>query len=220
MTFPESHQALPTRREEREELRNKGQFWTPAWVAKAMVRYAVGSGADRLLDPATGAGAFLEAWEEFRPDEDRSTFIGFDVDAALLDRPLYKKPYCRVENRDFLFFPPSGVFPSVVANPPYIRHHRIPKRVKEQLREIAVRHLGFALDGRAGMHVYFLVQALSLLQSSGRLFFIMPADTCEGVFADKLWRWITSRFRLDAVVTFTPVKRRRSRKSTRTPWSS
>jgi hypothetical protein len=32
----------------------------------------------------------------------------------------------------------------------------------------------------------------------------MPADTCEGVFAQTLWQWITSRYSLDAVVTFTP----------------
>ena len=32
----------------------------------------------------------------------------------------------------------------------------------------------------------------------------MPADTCEGVFAESLWEWITSKFRLEAVVTFSP----------------
>jgi adenine-specific DNA-methyltransferase len=46
------------------------------------------------------------------------------------------------------------------------------------------------------------LRALTLLESGGRLAFIMPADTCEGVFATTLWRWITERFRLDAVITF------------------
>ena len=63
---------------------------------------------------------------------------------------------------------------------------------------------GRALDGRAGLHVYFLIRALSLLEDGGRLAFIVPADTCEGVFSRPLWNWITSRFRLDAVVAFDP----------------
>jgi adenine-specific DNA-methyltransferase len=60
------------------------------------------------------------------------------------------------------------------------------------------------LDGRAGLHIYFLIRALTLLQENGRLAFIMPADTCEGKFANDLWRWILANFTLDAVIVFTP----------------
>lgn len=34
--------------------------------------------------------------------------------------------------------------------------------------------------------------------------FIMPADTCEGVFAPVLWNWITAKYRLEGVITFDP----------------
>jgi len=34
-----SHQKLPSNWDEREVLRDKGQFWTPSWVAEAMVSY-------------------------------------------------------------------------------------------------------------------------------------------------------------------------------------
>ena len=30
----------------------------------------------------------------------------------------------------------------------------------------------------------------------------MPADTCEGVFAPKLWKWIAGNYRIDAVIAF------------------
>src|SRR5262249_3985750 len=68
----------------------------------------------------------------------------------------------------------------------------------------SVELIGKELDGRAGLHIYFLLRALQLLSDGGRLAFIVPADICEGVFAQTLWRWISSRYRLDAVVTFTP----------------
>jgi adenine-specific DNA-methyltransferase len=61
------------------------------------------------------------------------------------------------------------------------------------------------LDGRAGLHVYFLLTALQMLEPGGRLAFIMPADVCEGVFAKRLWRWIAATYCLDGVVTFAPA---------------
>lgn len=43
-----SHQKLPTEWNEREILRDKGQFWTPSWVADAMVAY-VSQNTDLVL---------------------------------------------------------------------------------------------------------------------------------------------------------------------------
>jgi hypothetical protein len=63
--------------------------------------------------------------------------------------------------------------------------------------------VGFSLDGRAGFHVYFFLRALESLAENGRLAFIMPADVCEGIFAEKLWKWIAQNFCLECVVAFT-----------------
>jgi hypothetical protein len=62
--------------------------------------------------------------------------------------------------------------------------------------------MGKTLDGRTGYHVFFFMKALERLSAHGRLAFIMPADTCEGVFASTLWKWVLNTYRLDAVVTF------------------
>jgi len=110
-----------------------------------------------------------------------------------------------VELRDFVLNPPAGPFEAIVANPPYIRHHRLSAALKVKLRGLGIRIIGQPLDGRAGIHVYFLLRALQLLDPErGRLAFIMPADTCEGVFAPILWNWLSRRYRIDAVVTFDP----------------
>ena len=50
----------PTDWTEREALREKGQFWTPLWVAEAMVAYASAE-SETIFDPAVGAGAFFRA---------------------------------------------------------------------------------------------------------------------------------------------------------------
>ncbi len=91
---------------------------------------------------------------------------------------------------------------SIIANPPYIRHHRIDIETKTFLKNLCLKITGFKIDGRAGYHIYFLLQALNHLEKYGKLAFIMPADTCEGVFADKLWHWITEHYFLEGVIAF------------------
>lgn len=52
------HQKLPTNWDDREKLRDKGQFWTPGWVAEAMVSY-IAEDTELIFDPAIGRGAFF-----------------------------------------------------------------------------------------------------------------------------------------------------------------
>ncbi len=193
------HQIMPSDWTEREKLRNKGQFWTPSWVAEAMVAYAP-TNAKLVFDPATGRGVFLKAL--LKLNRPHVSFYGTDIDANVLADDIYNNNRCIVEERDFLKNPPQCKFNFIVANPPYIRHHRIDISTKTFLKQRAAGIAGFNVDGRAGYHIYFLIQALDRLAQNGRLAFIMPADTCEGTFARKLWKWISDRFCIDAVITF------------------
>lgn len=193
------YQVLPTSWTQREALRDKGQFWTPAWVAEAMVSY-VAPESGLIFDPATGEGAFFRAL--LKLDKSKISYFGIDIDKKVLEIPLYQKPNCHVENRDFIKNPPQRKFRAIIANPPYIRHHRIDKETKYILKQLSQSIVGFTIDGRAGYHIYFLIQALNLLESNGKLAFIMPADTCEGTFATKLWNWISRQYCIEAVVTF------------------
>ena len=195
------HQNLPTQWNEREKLRDKGQFWTPDWVAEAMVAY-VAQNADLIFDPGVGKGAFYSALEKVAP---KKKFFGTDIDPEIIEEARKEGVFGKnveLEIRDFILDPPRKFFKAIVANPPYIRHHRLSQEQKNHFRKISVMNLGDTLDGRAGFHIYFLIQALSLLDKDGRLAFIMPADTCEGVFSKKLWNWISRKFRIDAVITF------------------
>lgn len=199
--------SLPRSRLERERLRTKGQFWTPDWVADFMVAYVLQDKPSVLLDPAVGEGAFFRAAKRYAQRTGLTlSLCGRDVDAAVLNQAeaagLAHVDLANVRIQDFVLDPPSEKFPAIVANPPYIRHHRLSGEVKRALRNFAQATAGLRIDGRAGFHVYFLIRALEVLAPGGRLAFIVSADTCEGVFADALWRWICSRYRLDGVVTF------------------
>ena len=200
-------QKLPHNWEARERLRDKGQFLTPPWVAEAMIAYLIDD-VDLIFDPAVGSGAFYIALKNLKAELNKKiTFYGTDIDENIIKEGIEEGTFdsdCRLEVNDFIFSPPLKPFRAIVANPPYIRHHRLPLDLKNRLKEISLKILGFKLDGRAGLHIYFLIQALDLLESGGRLAFIMPADTCEGIFAEKLWKWITNKYCLESVITFLP----------------
>lgn len=194
-----SHQKLPTQWNEREILRDKGQFWTPGWVADAMISY-VAEKTNLVFDPATGRGAFYESLLKLKKSE--VSFYGTDIDNEVLADNIYIQKNCFVEKRDFIKNPPLRKFKAIVANPPYIRHHRIDEETKICLKKLSLSITGDTIDGRAGYHIYFLIQALNLLEQDGKLAFIMPADTCEGKFAKNLWKWISQNFFIEAVITF------------------
>lgn len=188
----------------REELRDLGQFWTPRWVAKAMVAYFLDGKQKELFDPAVGTGAFYSALKEV--DEKKIIkFYGTDIDQGIIDYGFSENIFdnnSKIEIRDFIINPPERVFPAIIANPPYIRHHRLSVDTKKLLQQISYKYTGSNIDGRAGIHIYFLIQSLGLLSDKGKLAFIMPADTCEGVFAKKLWDWIGTNYRIEKVITF------------------
>lgn len=203
------HQKLPASGPEREALRQKGQFWTPAWVAEAMVSYAVGPESRSIFDPAVGAGAFFRAAQKIASERNQIlTLLGTEIDPDALQLAmqtgLSEADLAGVQIRDFVLDPPLIELTSIVGNPPYIRHHRLTSEVKSKLRQLAIATIGVSLDGRAGLHIYFLIQALQRLSPGGRLAFIVPADICEGKSASVLWDWATRCFCLDAVMTFTP----------------
>jgi methylase of polypeptide subunit release factors len=202
-----SHQVLPNSGPAREALREKGQFWTPDWVADAMVAYVLHVDTDHVFDPAVGTGAFLAAAKRMATYLGRKVkLLGTEIDPTVLhkshDAGLDEEDIAHVQIRDFVLDGPEERFSAIVANPPYIRHHRLNADTKAKLQLIARSLIGRRLDGRTGYHVFFLIKALDRLKPGGRLAFIMPADTCEGVFSHTLWKWILGTYCLDAVVTF------------------
>ncbi len=124
------HQQLPRVGPERELLREKGQFWTPAWVAEAMVRYAIAGGSKLIFDPAVGEGAFFRAAKSVSNEIGRTLeLFGTEIDSTVLQQAslngLSAENLQGVQCSDFLHHMPSTLYLAIVGNPPYIRHHRL-----------------------------------------------------------------------------------------------
>jgi adenine-specific DNA-methyltransferase len=203
MISGQQNQKLPTLWHEREPLRETGQFWTPPWLAKAMAAWVTENSPPVLFDPAVGPGTFFAA---ARSVQYSGSFAGYELHPHVLSdfdtSHLKKADFLNVVEADFIQSPVHSHFPAIISNPPYIRHHRLSKSQKERLRSLSTELIGFALDGRVGLHVYFLLKCLQHLSPAGRLAFLLPADVCEGVSSRPLWSRICERHCLEAVLTF------------------
>ena len=134
---------IPSSGEAREELRKSGQFWTPDWVAEAMVAYVLGNKGGKLFDPAVGAGAFFRAAKTIAIEKGFSVhFSGMDIDPLTLEKAINQGlDYSDIKDvkiGDFICQHPQEKLFSIVANPPYIRHHRLTKEIKEKLKQLSL----------------------------------------------------------------------------------
>jgi adenine-specific DNA-methyltransferase len=187
-----------------EAIRTKGQVWTPSWVADAMAIILHSKLAGEILDPAVGPGALVAACKRISDADLKVTAYEIDESVLALDHSeteFAKSDYSKIVINSFLEDSDDKKYSAIIANPPYLRHHKIPAHLKSRCREITQNVLGIDIDARAGLHIYFLIQALSRLEENGKLVFLVPADTFEGVFAEKLWTAIAAKFRIDGVLT-------------------
>lgn len=156
-----------------------------------------------LFDPAVGPGTFFAAARNLGFS---GALAGYEPDPAALGEGyrlgLGPDDLAGVVVGDFLRAAPEPLYPAIVSNPPYLRHHRLSEERKRELHRLAVACLGFPLDGRTGLHVFFLLKCLRHLAPGGRLAFLLPADAFEGVSAPALWERLNQKYRPDTVLTF------------------
>ena len=148
-----------------EAIRTKGQVWTPSWVADAMAVILRSKLTGEILDPAVGPGALLAACKRLSESDLKVT--AFEIDESVLagdhsETEFAKSSISNLFIESFLEDFSEKKFSAIIANPPYLRHHKIPTALKYRCKEITQKVLGISIDARAGLHIYFLIQACLL----------------------------------------------------------
>jgi adenine-specific DNA-methyltransferase len=92
-------------------------------------------------------------------------------------------------------------FDAVIANPPYIRHHRVSRQHKA-LASRYERALKIRPSSLSGSYVYFLLEALLRLEEGGRLVFITPSEFLDVRYGVAVKEALLRHCILDEVLVF------------------
>lgn len=197
---------------ERAAKKARGAYYTDPVVARFLVRFAVRSPDDTVLDPCFGEGVFLQAASE-RLDElggdpsEQVTGIELDPrarrateDALANGGPLHRD---RLHLADFFERDPpaTGGFTAIVGNPPFIRYQRF----SGAQRALALRRAleaGARLTALTSSWAPFIVHATTFIKPDGRLAMVAPAELCHAAYARPVLDLLARRFRSVRVLTF------------------
>jgi hypothetical protein len=172
-----------------------------------MAIYLGSKSASSLLDPAVGPGVLLAAAKS--EAKKLKSVTAYEIDPSVISTHESQNGFAKsqitdLRITDFIADEQLLEVDAVIANPPYLRHHKIPATLKSRCQDLVYQTLGINIDARAGLHIYFLVKALSHLKNGGRLSFLVPADTFEGVFSKPLWKAIAEKYHVEGILTFAP----------------
>ncbi len=167
-----------------------GAVYTPPRVASALVRWAVRSRHDRVLDPSCGEGVFLSAARTHLADlgNNHPLCVGVDVDPGTA---FAAGAICK----DFFDWARSAPkFDAIVGNPPFIRSHLF----SEHSRDLAFRQMkemGITPSRLMSTWAPFLALSCKLLTDDGRLAMVIPEELLHVGYADELRNFLLNRFR-------------------------
>lgn len=151
-----------------EHRKSLGQFFTHQKVANFMVNWVLGSGIQKLYDPAFGLGAF-------RPEDQSIAFTASELDDKVIS---YYRDY---SGQDISFLSKEDYLRSwgkshsnIVCNPPYMRFQKFINR--EKVLQEFNKNLKLRLSGYTNTASAFLLKSISELDGRGRLCYIMPLE--------------------------------------------
>lgn len=163
-----------------------GAYYTPHHVASELVRFAVRTPTDRLLDPACGDGRFIEC-------HTNSVGIERDSDAAAV--AVERAPCAKVHRVDFFNWAENTLerFDCAAGNPPFIRYQLFSGSTRKQALRLC-RELGANFSGLTSSWAPFLVVTASLLRRGGRMAFVVPASIGHAPHAAPLIEYLVGHF--------------------------
>jgi len=193
---------------DRSVRRRHGVFYTPAAVADFLVRWAVRSTRELVLEPAAGNGEFLEAM--IRTDRvlvPPAAVIAAELDGRVAAEMRIKYPLATVISGDFLALGPEEIpqVDVVIGNPPFIRYQALTDEDRTRGQRLA-NAAGVELSRLASSWAHFVIHATSFLREKhGRLAIVLPAELLHTQYGASVRRFLERRFRSVTYITIDEV---------------
>ena len=193
------------------ERNRLGQFATPSALALDIVRQAHAIWRERLagvvfLDPAFGTGSFYSALRQVFPATSIADACAVELDPAFARTAvdLWEGTGLRVLEGDFTRMAPDRLYNLILANPPYVRHHHLPRDDKARLKALVRDRLGVEISGLAGLYAHFLLLGDAWLADGGLALWLIPSEFMDVNYGSALKSYLTRRVTLRHIHRYCP----------------
>ena len=183
--------------------RLRGQFFTPAPIAKLMAEWVCGGAPAHVLDPAAGTGILMRAVAEVSKTPVMFTAFEIDPKAANLARAHGPSPM-DVRTEDFLQNATGESFDGVIANPPYVRHHDA-SYAGDVMGSLSKR-TGINFSRLSNIYVPFIVKCFEALVDGGRAAVLVPTEWTNANFGAGLKKFLYNHDALREVIYFSHTR--------------
>lgn len=173
----------------------RGGYYTPLDLATYIAEWTLAKSPKTVLEPSCGDGAFFQAIANCKLPCGL-VVTGFELDAIEAEKARVKAGLIRgaipaIHTADFLdwtiekMIHGETMFDAVVGNPPFVRYQYLPKPAQEKA-EIIFKSLHLPFTKHTNAWVPFVLAAVTLLRSGGRLGMILPAEIMHVAHAQTL----------------------------------
>ena len=193
------------------DTKSLGAYYTDELVAGFLVRWAVRSRNDHVMDPSFGDGVFLTAACERLAGlggNASTQVLGIEIDPGVYAKTLsslvnrFGLTQTRLKVSDFFELPPgSKQVEAAVGNPPFIRYQRF----KGELRKRAIRRAssqGVQLTELTSSWAPFLIHTISMIKPGGRLAMVVPFEISHAAYARPVLQYLAASFGKVTFLTF------------------
>ncbi len=186
----------------------RGGYYTPKDIAQFIVKWAVQSHKDRILEPSCGDGSFLAAVKKQLGAKKNSTaqnhVLGVELDAAEANTAT-AYGYEIVRGDFFSFYRDTiedkQTFDVIVGNPPFIRYQHFDEEYRATAFDLMKRH-GFHPNRLTNIWLPFLLLSCEALSETGRIGMVIPAELFQVDYAAEARNYLSSRFAQLTLITF------------------
>jgi len=181
------------------ETKQLGQVATPEPIATLMAKWVMSAKPCAVLDPAAGLGGLLAACRQF---DKRVELVGAERDTETLQRAKTSAPRgTKLILADYLKSD-AGLFDGIIANPPYVKAHRLDYSEKDWL--YFEERLGTPLDRLTNLYALFLLKIWEDLAPRGRAAVILPAEFLNANFGEEIKERLLRAIRPAGIAIFAP----------------
>lgn len=188
------------------EQKLKGAYYTPKMLAEFIIKHVQSNKAERILEPSCGDGVFIDTYYEHHGEDCAITAVEIDSEEAKKVKITHKKcSELNVLNEDFFNYYKKVLgketFDLILGNPPYIRYQYLTKKQRTIQSEILTSH-GMKSNKLINAWVAFLVACVQLLDSKGKIAFVIPAEILQVAYAEDLRIYLANNLTKITLIAF------------------